>query len=151
MDLEGPKPDFEEADRRYAELKRLHEAGDITDEEFDEQLERTMVQDERGRWWSKGRKTGEWHYHDGRTWVRGTPAGYAPAPGVVRSTKRSWPTAPALWKDVALLRRFVVAFIVAFAATFVVGFTVVATMAVLEALWTDGSPCIVVGTARWCL
>jgi hypothetical protein len=64
---------FEEADRRYARLKRLHQAGEITQEEFDEQLKRSMVQDGRGRWWSKARNSGEWHYNDGNAWVPGTP------------------------------------------------------------------------------
>ena len=64
---------FEEADRRYAQLKRRHETGQITEEEFDEQLKRLMVQDEGGRWWAKARQSGEWHYHDGETWVRGIP------------------------------------------------------------------------------
>jgi hypothetical protein len=145
------KPDFEAADRRYAELERLHEVGEISDAEFDEQLQRSMVRDEKGRWWSKGRKAGEWHYHDGRTWVKGTPVGYAPAPGVVRNIKRGQPTNLALGGDVAPLRRYVVAFIVAFVAAFIVGFAVVATMAVLEAMQTGGSPCIAVGATRWCL
>src|SRR5215213_1190527 len=79
MDFRGPERSFEEADRRYAELKRLHEAGEITEEEFDEQLKRLMVQDERGRWWSKSRKSGEWHYNDGSSWVAGTPLGYSPS------------------------------------------------------------------------
>jgi beta-lactam-binding protein with PASTA domain len=69
---------FEEVDRRYAQLKRLHHSGEITQEEFDEQLKRSMVQDQRGRWWGKSRKSGGWHYHDGSAWVRGTPLGYAP-------------------------------------------------------------------------
>jgi len=73
MDFRGPERSFEEADRRYAELKRLHEAGEITEEEFDEHLKRSMVQDEGGRWWSKSRKSGEWHYNDGNAWVPGTP------------------------------------------------------------------------------
>src|SRR5215208_6356771 len=72
MDFRGPERSFEEADLRYAELKRLHEAGEITPEEFDEQLKRSMVQDEGGRWWSKSRQSGEWHYHDGNAWVPGT-------------------------------------------------------------------------------
>src|SRR5215212_11075773 len=73
MDFRGPERSFEEADRRYAELKRLHEAGEITEEEFDEQLKQSMVQDEGGRWWSKSRKSGAWHYNDGNAWIPGTP------------------------------------------------------------------------------
>ena len=70
-----PTNSFEEVDRRYAQLKQRHQAGEITQEEFDEQLKRSMVQDERGRWWSKSRKSGEWHYKDGNDWVRATPLG----------------------------------------------------------------------------
>jgi hypothetical protein len=69
---------FHEADRRYAELKRQLDAGTISPEEFDTQLRQLMVQDQEGRWWAKSRKTGEWNYHDGSAWVRGTPPGYQP-------------------------------------------------------------------------
>jgi hypothetical protein len=71
---------FREADRRYAETKRQLDAGSISEEEFDAQRRRLMVQDEEGRWWAKSRKTGEWNYHDGSAWVRGTPPGYQPPP-----------------------------------------------------------------------
>jgi hypothetical protein len=76
MDFREREIDFEEADRRYAELKRQLDAGSISTEEFDAQRKQLMVQDEKGRWWAKGRKTGEWHYHDGSAWVRDTPPIY---------------------------------------------------------------------------
>ncbi len=78
MDFGKSKLNFEEVDHRYAQLKRQVDAGQITQEEFDEQLKRSMVQDDSGRWWAKSRKSGEWYYHDGRTWMRGTLPGYAP-------------------------------------------------------------------------
>jgi hypothetical protein len=68
--------DFREADHRYVEIKRRGEAGELTQEEFDEQLKQLMVQDEDGRWWVKSPTTGEWHYHDGTAWVKDTPPGY---------------------------------------------------------------------------
>jgi tetratricopeptide (TPR) repeat protein len=68
--------DFQEADRRYAKIKRHQEAGGLTQEEFDRQLEALMVQDEEGRWWAKSRTSGDWHYHDGTAWVRGKPPAY---------------------------------------------------------------------------
>jgi hypothetical protein len=68
--------EFREAERRYAEIKREREAGALTDEEFDEQLKHLMVEDEEGRWWVKSRRTGDWHYHDGTAWIKGTPPGY---------------------------------------------------------------------------
>jgi preprotein translocase subunit SecE len=106
MALGGSKPDFEEADRRYTHLKQLSEAGEITEEEFDEQLKHSMVQDDGGRWWVKSRKSGQWHYHDGRSWVRGTPPGYAqPTSSVGRSTRRARPAHLARRKNYAALLR----------------------------------------------
>jgi hypothetical protein len=70
---------FRDADSRYAELKRQHEAGTIGDEEFDAQLKQLMVRDDEDRWWAKSRKTGKWHYHDGEAWVQDTPPGYGPS------------------------------------------------------------------------
>jgi beta-lactam-binding protein with PASTA domain len=68
--------DFQEVDRRYADLKRQYDNGNLGAEEFDEHLEQMMAQDEEGRWWVKSPETGEWHYYDGSTWVQETPPGY---------------------------------------------------------------------------
>src|SRR5215218_1411116 len=84
---------FVEADRRYAEIKRRHEAGTLTDEEFDEHLVQLMVQDEEGRWWVKSRTTGEWHYYDSTTWIKDTPPGYEPLQGGPSTTPARAPSA----------------------------------------------------------
>jgi hypothetical protein len=68
--------DFQEADRRYVEIKRSYESGDLSQEELDKQLKQLMVQDEKGGWWVKSRSAGEWYYHDGTAWVKRTPPGY---------------------------------------------------------------------------
>jgi hypothetical protein len=73
VDSEEQRMNFEEADRRYVELKRRYDAGEVSDEEFDEQRRSLMVSDEGGRWWAKSRRTGEWHYHDGNVWVNAIP------------------------------------------------------------------------------
>src|ERR687894_578702 len=72
--------DFHAVDRRYAELKHQHESGTLSTEEFDAQLEQLRVQDDQGHWWTKSRETGGWHYHDGDTWVQGTPPAYRSSP-----------------------------------------------------------------------
>ena len=78
MDSEERRIDFREADRRCAELKRQLDAGIISDEEFDAQRQRLMVQDDEGRWWAKSRETDEWFYRHESGWVQGTPPGYQP-------------------------------------------------------------------------
>jgi hypothetical protein len=65
--------DFQEAEHRYAELRRQYDNGDVSDEEFQAQHAQITVRDPDGRLWSKHRDTGEWHYYDGSAWVPGTP------------------------------------------------------------------------------
>jgi hypothetical protein len=66
---------FRETDRRYAELRRQLDAGTMSPEEFAAQRQQLMVQDDQGRWWAKIGESGEWYYHDGSSWVQGTPPG----------------------------------------------------------------------------
>jgi len=67
MDFKEREVDFQGADRRYAELTRLRDAGSISDEEFDTLRQRLMVRDDQGRWWAKLGESGEWHYRDDKT------------------------------------------------------------------------------------
>ena len=106
MDFRRREVDFREADRRYAELKRQHDAGIISDEEFDAQRKQLMVQDDDGRWWSKFGESGEWHYRDGSTWVRGTPPGYQEViPESTTDTSPAQPPSPPHPKGVENGRR----------------------------------------------
>jgi hypothetical protein len=72
--------DFAEVDRRYEELKEQHQAGALTEEQFDDQLLDMMVRDDENRWWAKARESGDWHYHDQATgdWVRADPPSRKP-------------------------------------------------------------------------
>ena len=88
MDFREREEKFREADRRYAELKRQLDAESISDEEFEAERQRLMVLNE-GHWWAKSRETGDWHYHDGSAWIRGTPPGYQPLPTDETSDHRS--------------------------------------------------------------
>ena len=78
MDFGERDIDFWEADSRYADLKRQFDAGSISSDEFDAQLQQLTVQDDEGRLWVKSRESGEWHYRNGRVWTKGTPPGYQP-------------------------------------------------------------------------
>ena len=76
MDFRERELNFQEADRRYAELAQRREAGSISNEEFDAQRQQLMVRDNEGRWWAKLGESGEWHYRDGGRWVQGAPPAY---------------------------------------------------------------------------
>lgn len=72
--------DFREAERRYLDLRRRYDAGDLSVTEFDRAREQLKVQDARGRWWVKGRQGDQWYYHDGSAWTPGTPASSGSTP-----------------------------------------------------------------------
>jgi alpha-glucoside transport system substrate-binding protein len=67
--------DFQQAEKRFKQLKAQFEAGTLTETEFKTQLEELMVQDERGDWWMIGYETERWYRHDGTNWVQADPPG----------------------------------------------------------------------------
>ena len=71
--------DFQEAERRYAELKRQFDAGTIGVDDFNAERQRLMVQDDEGHWWARSPNNDKWNYYDGSAWVSGTPPGYQEA------------------------------------------------------------------------
>jgi hypothetical protein len=84
--------DFQEAERRYAKLKRRFDTGTIGVDDYNAERQRLMVQDNEGRWWTKSPNNDEWIYYDGSAWVPGTPPSYpeaTPAP-TDSPTQTSW-------------------------------------------------------------
>lgn len=66
---------FAEADAQYELIKQRYQAGELTDEQYDDQLRKLMVLDELGRWWAKSRENGAWHFYDAVTesWMPNSP------------------------------------------------------------------------------
>src|SRR5215211_819868 len=65
---------IEEADRRYADLRRQYESGNLSPDEFKTQVSNEIfVLDSEGGVWTKDPQTGDWYYYDGRTWDQRTP------------------------------------------------------------------------------
>ena len=63
----------EEIERRYAELVRRLEAGEIDEETFEAETERLQFQDEEGRVWALGARTGRWYAYTDQGWVLADP------------------------------------------------------------------------------
>jgi hypothetical protein len=72
---------FEEADRRYNQLKQQYDNKTLSANAFEEALRDLMIQDAQGRWWSKSRDTGEWNYYDAtsKAWIRASPPVRSPS------------------------------------------------------------------------
>jgi len=65
--------DFQQAGRKFKQLKAQFKAGKITESEFKARLEDLMVQDETGTWWMIGYETEKWYRNDGEEWVQADP------------------------------------------------------------------------------
>jgi Tol biopolymer transport system component len=77
--------DFDEAERKYYELKGRLDAGKITPQEYQSRLRDLKATDAGGGKWMIGGQTGRWYFFDGKNWVQGEPPRPAPAPGSSRA------------------------------------------------------------------
>ncbi|MGC8839008.1 MAG: hypothetical protein ACP5UM_11385, partial [Anaerolineae bacterium] len=63
----------EDIERRYADLVRRLEAGEIDEATFEAEAERFQFQDEEGRIWALGARTGRWYVYTDQGWVLADP------------------------------------------------------------------------------
>ena len=54
---------FDELESRYAELRRQHSAGQLSDQAFSEAVDQLQIQDEQGRVWAIGAQSGSWYVY----------------------------------------------------------------------------------------
>jgi hypothetical protein len=64
---------FKATETQYNELKEKHRRGELTAQEVKGELKRLMLQDEDGKYWMLGGKSGKWYVHDGTQWQEGDP------------------------------------------------------------------------------
>src|SRR5512136_2818702 len=70
--------DFSEAENKFRELQARVQRGEpLSEDQYQEELAKLMVQDDHGTFWSLEPGTGRWLYFDGTEWVPGVP----PRPG----------------------------------------------------------------------
>lgn len=66
--------DFYQAEDRFRELqKQIQRGGSLTQQEYEEELQKLMVQDQDGTFWCPDPETGRWLYFNGTDWAPGTP------------------------------------------------------------------------------
>jgi len=54
-------------------LKTRFQAGEISRQEFIDEMKRLRIKDNRGRFWMIGAQTGKWYFFDGKDWIRADP------------------------------------------------------------------------------
>lgn len=72
--------DFDEAERRFYELKGRLDTGRITPQDYQAALRELKVVTPEGRTWMIGGQTGRWYHFVGGSWVQGEPRRPAPPP-----------------------------------------------------------------------
>ncbi len=72
--------DFQELRARFEDLWEKHASGALSDEEYLAQVERLIIRDDEGRWWTIGARTGKWYVSQGGVWVEAEPPIPAPPP-----------------------------------------------------------------------
>jgi hypothetical protein len=66
--------DFSEAENKFRELQgRVQRGEPLSEEQYQEELAKLMVQDDHGIFWSLEPGTGRWLFFNGTEWVPGTP------------------------------------------------------------------------------
>lgn len=64
---------FRATEAQYNELKERHQRGELNAQEVKAELKRLMLQDEDGKYWMLGGKSGKWYVHDGNQWQESDP------------------------------------------------------------------------------
>src|SRR5581483_2969651 len=73
--------DFVTAEEKFQELQaRIRRGEPLSEDQYQEELAKLMVQDDSGVFWSLEPGTGRWLYFNGTEWMPGTPPRQAPAP-----------------------------------------------------------------------
>lgn len=64
---------FKSAAETFDELKKRFQAGDLSRQQFIDEMKRLRLKDAQGRYWMIGAQTGKWYFFDGRDWVISDP------------------------------------------------------------------------------
>jgi len=70
-----PDERFSKVEAQVASLEKQFDAGRLSEEKFNAQLNNLMVEDDKGDWWMIGTKSDAWFRFDGQNWVQSTPPG----------------------------------------------------------------------------
>ena len=64
---------FQDVVETFSSLKAKFQAGEISRQQFIDEMKKLRLKDEQGRYWMIGAQTGKWYYFDGSDWVQAEP------------------------------------------------------------------------------
>jgi len=64
---------FRDIEQAFNELKKKFQGGEVSRQQFIEEMKKLRLKDEQGRFWMIGAQTGKWYFFDGKDWVVSQP------------------------------------------------------------------------------
>ncbi len=64
---------FQEVVETFSGLKTKFQAGEISRQQFIDEMKKLRLKDDQGRYWMIGAQTGKWYFFDGRDWIQAEP------------------------------------------------------------------------------
>src|SRR4030042_5639881 len=64
---------FQGVQESFERLKKRFRNGEISKQDFIEEIKKLRLKDAHGRFWTVGLQTGKWYYFDGKDWLPGEP------------------------------------------------------------------------------
>jgi hypothetical protein len=64
---------FQDVVATFAGLKEKFQAGEISRQQFIDEMKKLRLKDDQGRYWMIGAQTGKWYYFDDHDWIQAEP------------------------------------------------------------------------------
>ena len=64
---------FHDVAATFIGLKEKFQAGEISRQQFIDEMKKLRLKDDQGRYWMIGAQTGKWYYFDGNDWIQSEP------------------------------------------------------------------------------
>lgn len=68
---------FSQVNEAFDILKAKFQTGEISRQEFIDEMKKLRIRDDDGRFWMIGAQTGKWYYFDGKEWIQSEPPSQA--------------------------------------------------------------------------
>jgi hypothetical protein len=68
---------FSQVNEAFDTLKAKFQTGEISRQEFIDEMKKLRIRDDEGRFWMIGAQTGKWYYFDGKEWIQSVPPSQA--------------------------------------------------------------------------
>ncbi len=72
---------FKGIEQAFNDLKKKFQAGEISRQEFVEEMKKLRLKDGQGRFWMIGAQSGKWYYFEGKDWIQSEPPSQAEKKG----------------------------------------------------------------------